>query len=411
MNVVQRLSSPKTCARKIQAALVRLEAEDEAGAEIYLGRENEDSSLSKVLAGAPSKTPIALHAVGHYGVGRKTFLRHNLHKLFPRRFETFPEITISNNQGTEDLYRELHDLTVGGSLENTLKDIEALAAADPAEQVEKVADLIQALVNSGEFLLVIDDGGVYTEDGDYQPHLKEILQRLDGRGLPTVGFVQTRMMPTRFKAENKRSYHQYVSTLSDENTRQLLGLLLKQLDVDYTDEQIANVGGFLDGHPFNVRFAAAFSHDYGLEVLLSDPSELIEWKRKRAEDFLGRMVFSVAESDILAALEEYRYLATEMLFSVIDHTMAEAAAALRRLQEFSCVERREGYCHIAPPLRDAIRRDPRFSRPDAWKHSLGRKICGAISEYRGDDDISFAILDGAALAAARATRHRRTFHR
>lgn len=75
--------------------------------------------------------------------------------------------------------------------------------------------------------------------------------------------------------------------------------------------------------------------------------------------------------------------------------------ALRRLQEFSCVERREGYCHIAPPLRDAVRRDKRFVRPDAWKHNLGRKICDAITEYHNDEDISVAILDGAALAAAR----------
>ena len=65
------------------------------------------------------------------------------------------------------------------------------------------------------------------------------------------------------------------------------------------------------------------------------------------------------------------------------------------------MERREGYCHIAPPLRDAIRRDTRFERPDEWKQNLGQKICDAIGEYHNDDYVSVAILDGGALAAAR----------
>jgi hypothetical protein len=105
INVVHRLSSPKLCARKIQAALVQVEAEEDNGAEIYLGREAEDAALAKALSGSPAKTPIALHAVGHYGIGRKTFLRRNLQKLFPRRFETFLEITIAANQGIEECFR------------------------------------------------------------------------------------------------------------------------------------------------------------------------------------------------------------------------------------------------------------------------------------------------------------------
>lgn len=400
-NIVQRLSSPKLCARRIQAALIRLEAEEDAGSEIYLGREEEDAIIAKVLSGAPSKTPIALHAVGYYGVGRKTFLRQNLHKLFPRRFETFSEITVSSNQGVEELYRQLHDLMETTSLETVIREIDAFSKMEISEQYRSIASMIASLLKQGEFLLIIDDGGVYTEEGDYQPHLKEVLDRTDGKGLPAVGFIQSRMMPMRFKDINKRSYHQYIPALQDESTRNIFGLILKQLGVDYTDEQVSLATEFLDGHPFNIRFAAAFSHNYGLDVLIADPSELIDWKRKRAEDFLTKMTFSIAEADIFVALSEYRYLAVEMLFSIIDHPMSEAAAAIRRLQEYSCVERREGYCHIAPPLRDAIRRDVRFDRPDEWKQSLGKKICDAIAEYQNDDDVSIAILDGGALAAAR----------
>jgi tetratricopeptide (TPR) repeat protein len=282
-----------------------------------------------------------------------------------------------------------------------LRDFDDFSTQSPREQAARVADIIQTLLDQGEFLLIIDDGGVYTEDGDYQPHIRELLQNVNGRGLPAIGFIQTRMMPTRFKETDPRSLHVYIPTLSDESARQLLGLVLKQLDVDYTDDQIEAASELIDGHPFNVRFAAVFAHDYGLEMLLADPSDLIEWKRKRAEYFLQNMTFSGIEADILAALGEYRYLATEMILSIPQAPMKDVASALRRLQEFSCVERREGYCHIAPPLRDAIRRDQRFGRSDAWKQNIGKVICDAISEYRNDDEVSVAILDGGALAAAR----------
>ena len=201
-NAVQRISNPGLCARKIQAALVRLEAEQDLTEEIYYGRDNEDRALSKILAGAPARTPIALHAVGHYGVGRKTYIRRNLQRLFPRRFATFPEITVSANQGIEELYRQLHDISLGGSLEDILRDVDLFSKLDPVAQVSKVAELIELCLNNGDFLVITDDGGVYTEETDYQPYLKAILQKVDGKGLPAVGFVQTRMMRLVTKETN-----------------------------------------------------------------------------------------------------------------------------------------------------------------------------------------------------------------
>ena len=401
INVVQRLSSPKACARKIQAALVRLEAEHDSGSEIYIGRDVEDAALRKALSGAPAKTPLVVHAVGHYGVGRKTFVKVNLKKLFPRRFSSFVEITLAANQGIEEMYRQLYDLTSASSIEETVSDFHLFSTFPEQQQIVNIASMIQMLASDEEFLILIDDGGVYVDAGDYQPHLKSIIDALEARGIPLFAIIQTRMMPTKLKQVNIRSYHQCLSVLSDDDTRQLLGLTLKQVDVEYTDEQISTICEQIDGHPFNVRFAAAFAHDYGIGTLIADPSDLIEWKRKRAEDFLQTMTFSETEADILAALEEYRYLATEMIFAVVPGQSADVIAALRRLQEFSCVERREDYCHIAPPIRDAIRRNNQFQRTDAWKHKLGRLICEAIAEYQDSDQANVAILDTATLAAAR----------
>ena len=103
----------------------------------------------------------------------------------------------------------------------------------------------------------------------------------------------------------------------------------------------------------------------GSNSLVRDPSELIEWKRRRAEDFLDRLDFSGSQVDILAILTEYRYMATDMLVSVVQTDPSQTARDLRTLEEFCCIERREGYFYISPPIREAVRRDKRFEKSDS----------------------------------------------
>jgi hypothetical protein len=72
------MSNEKACARKIQATLISLETEHASRAETYLDREDDEKDLRKALAAAPGIAPVALHIVGHFGIGRKTFLRQTL---------------------------------------------------------------------------------------------------------------------------------------------------------------------------------------------------------------------------------------------------------------------------------------------------------------------------------------------
>ena len=66
INVVRRLSTPKACARKIQAALLRLAVDQGQSASTYLGRDEEEATLRKALAAPPGIAPVAIHAVGHF---------------------------------------------------------------------------------------------------------------------------------------------------------------------------------------------------------------------------------------------------------------------------------------------------------------------------------------------------------
>jgi tetratricopeptide (TPR) repeat protein len=151
-----------------------------------------------------------------------------------------------------------------------------------------------------------------------------------------------------------------------------------------------------------VRFAIRFVAEYGIDSLIADPSELIEWKRRRAQDFLSGLEFNSIQVDVIAILAAYRYVASDMLLALVSAPdTEEVARSLRTLEEFCCIERRERYYYISSPLRDAVRRDDRFSKPGDWLQALGANICEIIKDYEDSDSISVPIIETATMAAAR----------
>jgi hypothetical protein len=83
-------------------------------------REDDEKQLRWVLSAPATEARLALHAVGHLGIGRRTFLRKSPSSVYPRLFEVFVEISFAQYQGIEELFRALHDLHVVAPLSETI---------------------------------------------------------------------------------------------------------------------------------------------------------------------------------------------------------------------------------------------------------------------------------------------------
>ena len=59
INIVQQLSSPKTCARRIHSTLIQLDAEQYRESGMYLGREDDEKQLRRALSAPTSDAPLA----------------------------------------------------------------------------------------------------------------------------------------------------------------------------------------------------------------------------------------------------------------------------------------------------------------------------------------------------------------
>ena len=399
INVVSRFKSPQTCARKIDAELFALEAEADKAVDIYIPRTEEEKRLRQALRRPPGEAPIAIHAVGPPGIGRRTYLRKTLSSVFPRQIQSYVPITLQRFEGANEFYRRVYDLVKASSWEEKLSDFETFANAPEAQQVEKLSDLFAEIIELEELVLVDDQGGVYQDGGSYQFFFKGLLEQLRGAGRPVVAFSQTRMMPPHLRETNQHSFHTYIPALDDEAVLELTSFSLQDARIDYSERQMTDLVGMLDGHPLNVRLAVSSVKAYGLSAFLDDPSLLVEWKRNRAEDFVNSIEFSDIEVDILRILHEYRFVTYEVLKGGVGDAHPSLGAALRKLEEFCCIERRGSLYLIAPSVQHAIGFDKRFQRTDRFRKSLALQIMKMVDDYTTDESIPVALLESAATAS------------
>jgi tetratricopeptide (TPR) repeat protein len=401
VNLVQNVSSPKACARRIQAMLLELSVQGEPEL-LYLGRENDEKELRRVLSAPASKTPVALHIVGFHGIGRRTFLRTSLKKLFPRLYSVFIEISASQYQGIEEFYRGVYRLHFVASMQEQIEKFANFAGLPSTDQIREVSEIINKMASQGEFIVVFDEGNaVFDDSGDLHTHWAELIAALEPIQRPVLAFVQTRMQPYRLRDKYPRDYHQRVDAIGESDVREIISFSLKERNIEFTESQVNEIGKIVDGHPYNIRFAVGLASHYGIDPFLRDPSQFIEWRNKRGEDFLGRIEFDDIETDIIAYLIDYRYLATDALLALVELDAETVIESVRTLQDFCCVEFRDGFFHLAAPIREAARRDPRFQRADEWRRTAASKIIEVIGQYREEDHIPLNLLETATVAAVR----------
>jgi tetratricopeptide (TPR) repeat protein len=113
------------------------------------------------------------------------------------------------------------------------------------------------------------------------------------------------------------------------------------------------------------------------------------------------VAFDEVEKEIVATLIDYRYLATDAVLAISEANPEKTMEGLRNLQDFCVVEFRDGFFHLAAPIREAARRDARFLREAGWHRVTAKKIVDAVNEYSADDQLPINLVQTATMAAIR----------
>lgn len=397
INVATLFSTPQTCARKIDSELFALEADADRSIDIYVPREEEESALRRSLSKPPGVAPVAVHIVGHPGIGRRTFIRKSISAMFPRL--TFVPIPLRRYEGVNEFYRRLYDHFIASTVTEKIEKFEEFANSSEEQQITLLTDLFLRILKYEEFVLIEDGGGVYNEDGSYQFFISGFLKNMIGSNIPMIAFSQTRMMPLKFREESTESYFAFLSPLKDEKIKELLSFSLRNSGIDFSDTQLSKICDLLDGYPINVKLAIKAIESYGLHSFIADPSLLLEWKRRRAEDFLSQVNFNKTQLDILCLLVEFEYLPFDFIKENVLSDLPIISEALRILEDLCCIERRGALYTVSALVQQGARRDKRFKKSDKWRSAIGLKIVNQVSQYRNEDSVSISVLETGAKAA------------
>ena len=397
-NFVRHLDSAQSISRFIQNALVANHASTHLNAQPYVERSRELNDLKRLLIQPNQSSPHALYISGNAGVGRRTFVRKFFSDRYPNINPVFAEIQVDLLDGYEEIFRKLcHEVAPMWPLRALRTRIAGFALAKDNEKAEQIARLFDQLVDNREAIFVHDSGGLLDSDGALQKPFRSIFAKMKKRPYPTIVFIARRMIPSRQRAGLDIVYSA-LSSLDDDQVRQLAGFLLVDSSIPYVDEDLDSIVELSDGHPFNVQFLIAKARQYTLQIALADPAELLQWKAKTGSAYLRDIAFSDEEVMVLAALRDFIVLDFDTIQRLLTGRLELTAETLTRLIDLHVVEARTDSYAVAPPLRTAVQRERRFRLPGQAQRRLLRVVSETLNVENETQPVSVSMIDAGILA-------------
>jgi tetratricopeptide (TPR) repeat protein len=398
-NFVRKVSSDQSIARLIQHNLLLLRSRAQGINQPFVGRAKEINDLKEKLID-PLRTRVrGIYVSGFSGIGRRTFSRRLFKDVYPSVISVFPEIVVNELDGYEELYRKFNEkLSPMSTLSAWRTRIAAFAAEDDAGKARLIAQLLERLIEAREAVFVADHGGLLDDEGKFQPPIQNIVAATKEQRRPFIIFIADRMMPYRLHSSAEGVVFSRLPPLSPDETKQLIALMLRDADVSYSADELNQLMGLADGHPFNVSFLVEAVKHYGISVVLGDPSEIIQWKRRRASDFLSKIEFSATQRTILSALKTFTSLDFELLSKLADTEIAEASSAITKLIDFHIIETDGGSFSVSSPLQIAVERDRRFELSGHERRKILKTVSEELTTKTEADTISVSMVDAAIIA-------------
>lgn len=398
-NIVRRVYSSKAVSRQILSALVEDGARESANSHLFVGRSEEIDEIKDRIIDPEKAPPKALLVSGNQGVGRRTFMRNVFQRTFPEVQRLIPEFPISQIDGYDEIYRKLVDhYEVDKPLVALAKQFEAFAARSDEDKAQAIADIITKAQHAREAIIFRDDGGILLENGGIRPPIAAPIARLSPLPFPALILVTERTPPINERRLLPEVAIQPLKSLPSPEMRQLIGLQLRSISVEYSNEDLASFVELSDGHPFNARFIVENVKAYGVKPVIANPNDLITWKNRRTAEYLNSLTFTDEEKYVLGLLRQFPSLEFGILASSSRFEETKIADAVSTLIDKHIVEVSSGIYYVAPPLRGSVERNKIF---DLSQVDLKAALSSIATNFRSVDDgpVSVSFVDSGVLAA------------
>lgn len=402
-NVVRKTLTPESAARLIQGVLVTASKADSSLSHPFIGRDGELLELEGQLADHNRPPAKAVYLSGNFGSGRRTLAKKLYQNQFPRVGSVFPTINIEAFAGLEELYRAfLAALRPTITAQQLLARIRGFEVASLEEKRRLTAELLNSLLAGHEAAFLLDQGGVLTDSGAFEPEINEVISRLEARPHPPAVFIAPRMVPLRLRRSENDLAYAAVRSLVREASRRLISKLLKDKQIASDDAAIDDLVFLGDGHPFNMYRMIDEIGEKGLKSFLANPSEFINWKHRQSSEYLNKMTLNEREVGILALLRLVPELDFDTFVSALRADAAQMSDDLLRLSNLHILESNADRFMVAPPLRVAVERDRRVRLSDSDQQDALRTISRSLTVRFDEGTAPVTLVNTAVLASLEA---------
>ena len=399
--VARKVRKPRVISRRIQTRLLQLDVEEGRSQDIFIGRDSELGTLKEILAKPPARAAHVLAIAGWSGIGRRTLAKKGLSEVYSYLPAVHPTVPLSENCSIDDFYFRLESVAEGRTPAEWENLVAAYSELSPGDKVGKVVRLMTTIHDNKEILFILDEGGLLDDEGSYVPWFENVLSRLEKSVRPYAVVIQRRMIPYRKRLSYKRVEAIQLDSFQIDDVKVLLGLLLRQKEIYFTEKDVDDLADYVGGHPMNAHFAVGSAEQYGLDNLIRDKTELAQYQSRYKKDLLRKLKFGEIEEKILTILTDYDLMELEQLFELLGGEADVVASALRRLNDWAVVEHIGEYYRVAPFLRQALPRVEFKTITEEWRKEIASKVADILSAVSEDEGVSYPLMSAAIFAGLR----------
>lgn len=398
-NVVRKSLNPDNAARLIQGYLIAATDSRQLQSHPFVGREQALLDLETQLTDHSRPLCRGIYVSGNAGSGRRTAVQKLYANLFPTSGKIFPKTNIDEYFGLEEIYRSvLSTLRPTIPLKELRTRLQAFAVASDEEKKRLIADLINSVLTVGEALMLVDRGGILSGSGQLAPEIDGIVDLLEAKPHPPAVIIANRMIPYKLRRTQNDVSYLALRALDREATNRLIRRLLRDVDVNVSEDDLDQLIDLCDGHPYNAYRMIDEVKECGLALFLANPSNFLEWKHRQSSEYLGTVELSTEQIQILALLKFIPELDFASFVDALSLTHAEASNAITELTYLHIVEPTSDRFLVSPALRIAVERDRRIALSADHRQSALKNLANALSIRVEEGSAPIALIDAAVLA-------------
>ncbi|MBM3252608.1 MAG: toll/interleukin-1 receptor domain-containing protein, partial [Candidatus Omnitrophica bacterium] len=307
------LSNPKAIERNIRRCLE--EATRSRQNPFFIGRNEDIEKLENMLTPTDGSNPPHVFFIsGLPGIGRKSLTRQISEKLLRFKIQ-IDDISLTESDNIYDLCLKIADKIEPYSNSDELRlinnDIRSLSENDVKGRI--IRDL-EDLSKNQELIIISDSGGLINDLGYIAEWFNDLIKDIERNKKTYIALVSTRRPRTR-----NQNYVPIllIQPLNSSDSKKLLSVHAKQIDINLTPEQINELSDYIAGYPPAAYFVISQAKKYGIELIIQDKVSLVQFRTNSFFKYISEKSLDDLEKQILGLLAAY----SPIPFKVINETL------------------------------------------------------------------------------------------